>query len=166
MLVAMFIGILNLNELQCALSTVLQVMLPKRLPGSLTAKERGWSLPCPGSRCFRTPSLPPPFFSLIFLSELHQAHWLPHLIPPPLLLVTSLSIATPSIHWLFSFIPATLTVFLQVLVLKDLFITYWLPARPHGYRRSCPRYRCAGQPTTGKNFYKKIQAKLFLWYKM
>lgn len=126
------------EDLTCPPVSGLQVMPPKRLPGSPTVKKKGppgpgqlipFCLSSPLSLCpaAPNPAIPPgPVGSRSRLWPLSAA------VSPSLPANTPSSGPWPS--------PS------------PLFITRWLRARPHGYRRSCPRDRCSGQPTTGKKW--------------
>lgn len=147
-------------------------MPPQRLPGSLTVKEKGWSPSSPRFLLLCTPSFPPSL-SCLFPSpncanptRLHRLTLPPHQPLPQgpsvrshLSPIKSFPAAAPDPASRFSALPATLAVFSAGVFVIELFFTHWLRARPHGYRRSCPRDRCVDQPTAGKNY-----CKVCVWY--
>lgn len=124
-------------------------MPPKRLPGSPTVKEKGWS---PSSPRLRTPSL-------FWLSPAYFpspcAKTPPALVPDPSSRIISESdpSSQPSHRHSGGLVGLQPDSFFGSSTSPPtLFITRWLRAGPHGYRRSCPRDRCSGQPTTGKKW--------------
>lgn len=143
----------------CLLSTVLQVMPPQRLPESPTVKEKGWS---PSS---------PSFLLLLLLSPPSPLQWSrPTPISDPI---------TPFIQPHLSLIPSPQQLhqytgclvllqphqqsFFRTFSSSQRFITHWLHAKLHGYRRSCPRERCVDQPTTGEFYLLEAFSRMYFF---
>lgn len=133
-----------------SVSILLQVMLPQRLPGSLTVKEKGWSPAFPACTLIptalnpqppRPPTLQHPHTPLTPTSHPGRRPTNPVIVFP-----------SPCPSSLFSSLPSDAhKTFGHVhrLILK-IVLLHWLCARPHGCRRSCPRDRIK-QFTTGKD---------------